>query len=112
MVAKKKVMLFGKEVDVRAYKASHEVYQVFLGGLATETGLEDIREALNAEGCQLVNVPSINRGFVINVEVATKAQQEKLLKKGYLNILGNLVQVKKITKRRRRRTPSQESAQE
>lgn len=62
---------------------------------------DDLRRALAAESCQLVNVPTINRGYVINCEVANKGQQEKLISKGFIDVLGQRTQVKRLTKRKR-----------
>jgi hypothetical protein len=109
LIQKGKLSIFGSEVDVRAYKASNEVFQVFLGGLPMQTSVEDIRTALKSEGCDLVNIPSVNKGYVINCEVASKYQQQHLIQKGFIEILGRLAQVKRIVKRKRRtRSPSKE----
>lgn len=102
LIEKKRISIFGKEVDVRAYKASSEVFQVFIGGLPSETQLSDIRKALEAQNCELVNKPSMNKGFVINCEVATKMQQKFLIQRGFLEILGKHAQVKRIVKRKRK----------
>jgi len=105
LIRKKTIQLFGKEIDVRAYKQSSEVFQIFLGGLPSHTNNEDLRRALAAESCDLVNVPTINKGYVINCEVANKKQQERLITKGYIEVCGQRTQVKRLTKRRRSRSP-------
>jgi len=108
LISQGKLSLFGIDVDVRAYKASNEVFQVFLGGLPPMTQLKDIQCALKKEDCELVNIPSINKGFAINCEVASKLQQEHLIQKGFIEVLGRCAQVKRLTKRKRHRSPSRE----
>lgn len=95
----KHITLFDQKVDVRPYKQSHEVYQIFLGGLLPETTADDIRYSLKSYNCDLINIPTINKGYSINVEVKSKEQQKKLLSQKHIYVLGKLVEVKKITKR-------------
>jgi len=103
LIREKSVQLFGVKVDVRAYKQSNEVFQIFLGGVPFNTNVEDLRDALKKCRCELVNIPTINKGrFVINCEVASKKQQERLIARGSIEVLGKRVQVKRLTKRRRR----------
>jgi len=102
-IRKKMIKLFGKSVDVRPYKQSHEVYQIFLGGLIPETSVEDIRYGLQLHKCELINIPTINKGYSINVEVKSRDQQKRLLREKHICICGKLVEVKKITKRTKRK---------
>jgi len=102
-IRKKFIKIFGKNVDVRPYKQSHEVYQIFLGGLTPETSVEDIRYGLQLHKCELINIPTINKGYSINVEVKSREQQKKLLHEKHICICRKLVEVKKITKRTKRK---------
>lgn len=101
-IYQKSISLFGKKIDVRPYKQSNEVFQVFLGGLPSGTTVNHIRQGLAKHGCTLVNVPSINKGYSINVEVKSEAEQKKLFAIGIIRISGKRVEVKQINKRKRK----------
>jgi len=98
----KTLNLFGKSIDVREYKQSNEVFQVFLGGLPMKTTVKDIEQGLNAHNCSLMNVPTINKGYSINVEIASKEEQKLLVGLGHIKVLGKHVEVKTINKRKKK----------
>lgn len=101
-IEKKLVKLFGKKVDVRSYKQSNEVFHIFLGGLHPKTTVADIEKGLKHNNCSLMNIPTINKGYCINVEVASRKEQQLLFIKGHITVLGQKVEVKQINKRKRK----------
>jgi len=115
-----KIVIDGWQVDVRQYqpldhlkkKLSDDIKRsVFLGGLASGTTGQMIKNELKKYCVRVINHPIIKAGFTPQVMLADIAQAEKLVRLAKVRIYGALVDVRPyvVTRERLMYSPRKES---
>jgi len=105
LIAKKRILIEGSFVDVRAYETSatgnidkmhrdENERSVFLGGLTKGTTSEMIKDDLEKMNVQVVNNPLVKIGFTPKVTLAAVKEKKKLLKLKKVWINNTLVDVR------------------
>jgi len=112
LIRKKKIYLDNTPVDVRPYEdrkppgprqPSDDLKRsVFLGGLAADTTVEDIKEDLAQQGFPVENNPILKAGFVPQVVLESVEKAQELIKMAKIRIKNKAADVRPYVNFRKR----------
>jgi hypothetical protein len=106
LIEKRIIYLEGVPVSVRPFKYQNPNggmrRSVFLGGLASGTTLEMIKEELEKLDVTVVNNPIIKSGFSPQVMLRSSDEKQKLIQIGKVTIHGVIVNIRPYANMRRK----------